>query len=87
MDQRAVMAGIMLVAALATAGCASGSSASGKKKVGVTGAKMCQAHGGTYNAATKMCSYTASLKHMREACAAQGGAFDDAADFCDMDPM
>ena len=87
MDQRTVMAGIMLVVALATAGCASGSGGMGKKKVGVTGAKMCQAHGGTYNPVTKACSYTASTKSMREACAAQGGAFDDAADFCDMDPM
>ena len=85
MNWRAVMAVIMMVVALTSVGCASGMG--GKKKVGVTGARMCQAHGGTYNAATKMCSYTASLKHMREACAAQGGAYDDAADFCDMDPM
>jgi hypothetical protein len=48
---------------------------------------MCQAHGGTYNAATKSCTYTASTKSIREACAAQGGAYDDAAEFCDMDPM
>jgi hypothetical protein len=87
MDRRAVMAGITLVAALMSVGCASGTSASGKKKVGVSGSRMCQAHGGTYNAATKSCTYTASTKSMREACAAQGGAFDDAADFCDMDPM
>ena len=87
MDRRAVMAGITLVAALMSVGCASGTGAPGKKKVGVTGARMCQAHGGTYNAATKSCSYTASTKSMREACAAQGGAFDDAADYCDMDPM
>ena len=87
MAQRAMVVGITLVAALMSVGCASGAGGSGKKKVGVTGAKMCQAHGGTYNAATKMCSYTASTKSMREACAAQGGAFDDAADFCDMDPM
>ena len=87
MDQRAVVAAITLVVALASAGCASGTGASGKKRVGVSGSRMCQAHGGTYNAATKSCTYTASTKSIREACAAQGGAYDDAAEFCDMDPM
>ena len=86
MHWRAVIAVITMVVALTSVGCGS-MGASGKKRIGVSGSRMCQAHGGTYNAANKTCSYTTSLKSMREACAAQGGAYDDAADFCDLDPM
>ena len=85
MNWRAVIAGITVVVALTSVGCASGPG--GKKRIGVSGSRMCQAHGGTFNAANKTCSYTTSLKSLRESCAAQGGAYDDAADFCDMDPM
>ena len=87
MNWRAVIAGITVVVALTSVGCASGPGGSGKKRVGVSGSRMCQAHGGTFNAANKTCSYTTSLKSLRESCAAQGGAYDDAAEFCDMDPM
>ena len=48
---------------------------------------MCTAHGGTYNSATKSCTYTASTKSLRESCQAQQGTWDDAAEFCSIDPM
>jgi len=85
MNQGAVMAGITLVAALMSVGCASGPSAAEQKRIGATAVQMCQAHGGSYNATTRTCTYTPTTKSMREACAAMGGAFDDAADYCDMD--
>ena len=68
---------IVLAAALTSVGCATG-------KVRVSGSKMCQAHGGSYNATTKTCSYTAaSTKSVRESCQQQDGYWDDAAGFCD----
>ena len=77
-NRRPLVVGIALAAALMTVGCASGG------KVRVSGGKMCQAHGGTYNAATKSCSYTASTKSLRDSCQQQGGNWDDAAGFCEM---
>jgi hypothetical protein len=80
-DSRGVIAGVLLGVALTTVGCASGG------RVRLSGAKMCTAHGGTYSAATKSCSYTASTKSLRASCEAQGGSWDDAAEFCSIDPM
>jgi hypothetical protein len=48
---------------------------------------MCSAHGGTYSSATKSCTYTASTKSLREACQAQQGSWDDASEYCSIDPM
>ena len=67
---------IMLTASLAVTGCAG--------KVRVASAKMCQAHGGTYNASTKTCSYQASTRTAKQACEAQGGFYDIGADFCEL---
>lgn len=83
-NRRGMFAGILLGIALTTVGCATGG---GGGKVRIKGATMCSAHGGTYNSATKSCTYTASTKSLREACQAQQGTWDDAAEFCSIDPM
>ena len=54
--------GIALAGALALTGCAG--------KVRVASVKMCQAHGGTYNATAKSCTYAASTKSAQQACQA-----------------
>jgi len=75
-----VVVGIALAAALALplAACAT------KGKARVSSAKMCQAHGGTYNASTQTCAYTASTKGAKQACEEQGGYYDPAAQYCEI---
>ena len=68
--------GITLAAALAVTGCAG--------KVRVASAKMCQAHGGTYNATSKSCAYAASSRSAQQTCQAQGGYYEPVADICEM---
>ena len=80
-NRRGMLAGVLLGVALTTVGCATGG------KVRLSGSKMCTAHGGTYSAATKSCTYTASTKSLRASCEAQQGTWDDAAEFCSIDPM
>jgi hypothetical protein len=77
-----LIVGVMLGVALTTVGCATGGS-----RVRISGAKMCKAHGGTYNAATKSCSYVAMIKVLKQSCEEQQGTWDDASDFCQIDPM
>jgi len=78
MLNRNLVVGISLAVALTTVGCAAG-------KARMTGASMCQAHGGTYNATTKSCSYTASTKSAKDICQSHpGGYWDDAAGFCEI---
>jgi len=81
-----MVAGVLLGVALATVGCASGGGMGGGK-VRIKGSTMCTAHGGTYSSATKSCTYTASTKSLREACQAQQGPWDDAAELRRIDPM
>ena len=80
-NSRGMLAGVLLGVALTTVGCATGG------KVRIKGSTMCAAHGGTYSSATKSCTYTASTKSLREACQAQQGTWDDASEFCSIDPM
>lgn len=68
--------GIMLASALTVTGCAG--------KVRVSSSKACMAHGGTYNAAAKSCTYTAQTKSAAQICQAQGGFYDTGADFCEL---
>jgi hypothetical protein len=75
-----LIVGVMLGVALTTVGCASGGG-----RVRLSGAKMCQAHGGSY--ANKSCTYTASTKSLKASCEAQQGTWDDASEFCSIDPM
>ena len=71
-----LVVGLTLAAALALTGCAG--------KARVSSGKMCMAHGGTYNAAAKSCTYQASTKSAAQVCQAQGGFYDTAADFCEI---
>jgi hypothetical protein len=70
-----LIVGIALAAALASTGCAT--------KARVTTAKACAAHGGTYNASAKTCSYTTSTRSAKQICDQQGGYYDTAADVCE----
>ena len=78
LNRKHLVVGIALTAALTTVGCASGG------KVRVSGAKMCEAHGGTYNATAKHCTYKAVTVSASQSCQQQGGYWDDAAGFCEM---
>jgi hypothetical protein len=62
--------------ALSLVGCA------GKGRV--SSARMCQAHGGTYNPTAQTCSYTASTRSARDICQAQGGYYNTAAQYCEI---
>jgi len=71
-----VVVGLTLVVALTSAGCAS--------KVRLSSATMCRAHGGTYNATAKSCTYTATTRSAQDICQAHGGYYDVAAEVCEM---
>jgi hypothetical protein len=70
---------IVMVAALVfpLAACATG------KGGRVSAAKMCQAHGGTYNSSAQNCTYTSSTRSAQATCEAQGGAYNSAMQFCE----
>ena len=72
MNYGRLIVGFALAAALASTGCAT--------KARVTTAKACAAHGGTYNASARTCSYTASTRSAKQICDQQGGYYDTAAD-------
>ena len=55
-------------------------------KVKLSSAKVCAAHGGTYNTATKSCSYTATTISAKQSCEAKGGYYDPDADNCSFNP-
>ena len=47
--------------------------------------KMCQAHGGTWSAQSKECSYPASTRSAADICAGHGGAWEPAgAGYCEI---
>ena len=68
--------GIALAAALALTGCAG--------KTRITSSSMCQAHGGTYNAGAKSCSYQAATRSAKQTCEAHGGYYDIGTDYCEI---
>jgi len=76
MNYGRLIVGITLAAALASTGCAG--------KVKLTTSKACAAHGGTYNASAKTCSYTASTRSAKQICDQQGGYYDTVADTCEV---
>lgn len=53
-------------------------------KFRMTTSKSCAAHGGTYNASAKTCSYTASTRSAKQICDQQGGYYDTIADTCEV---
>ena len=70
--------GLAVVLAAVASGCAG--------SVKITSAKMCAAHGGTYNAASKTCSYTQSTRSARQICLEQDGYYDPTDDYCSYNP-
>ena len=76
MNYGRLIVGITLVVALASTGCAG--------KFRITTSKSCAAHGGTYNASAKTCSYTTSTRSANQICDQQGGYYDTVADTCEV---
>lgn len=77
MQRGRLFAGMALAAALVVplTGCASGGG-----KVGVSMAKMCQAHGGTWSQAQETCAMSGTeasqaAKQAKDICAYQGGTY------------
>jgi hypothetical protein len=70
---------ISLTVPLVLAGCA------GSGKVRLSSAKMCQAHGGTYNSSTQTCaSPAASTATAKQACERMNGYYDSFAQHCEV---
>jgi len=77
MNRGQLILGVSCAIALTLTGCASSG------KVRVSSAKRCAAHGGTYNATAKSCSYQATTVSAAQSCQAEGGYYDPNADFCE----
>ena len=73
--------GVVLMVALAAvaSGCAS-------NVVKHSSAKACAAHGGTYNAAAKTCTYAASTRSAQQICQGNDGYYDPTNDICSYNP-
>ena len=76
MHRRHLALGIALAVSLAVTGCAG--------KVRFASSKSCQAHGGTYDASARSCSFERSSKNAAAICQAQGGYYDPNADYCEI---
>ena len=61
---------------------ASTSPAAGCAGKEMTGAKMCEAHGGKYNSSAQSCSYTTPMMTAQQICANHTGYWDPAAQIC-----
>jgi len=72
-DRRPLVVVIMLGAALTMVGCA------GKE---MTGAKMCEAHGGSYSSSAQSCSYRTPMMSAKAICENHTGYWDPAAQIC-----
>jgi len=70
---------IRMIAALVLplAACATGKSSR------MSSAKMCQAHGGTYDSSTQMCSQKESQKSAKDICESMGGRYISEIQYCD----
>ena len=77
MTHRRRLVGLLLVVGLTLplAACSSG-------KLKMSSAKMCEAHGGTYDASKQTCSYTTSTRSAQQTCELHGGYYDPAAQVC-----
>ena len=69
---------IALVASLVVTGCATGG------KVRIASSKSCQAHGGTYDASARTCTFERVSKNAAAICQEEGGYYDPNADFCEL---
>lgn len=82
MNQRAravVATFVALAFVFPLAGCA------GKTKVKRTAKQSCEAHGGSYNAQTQMCSYQAVQRSARQNCEQQGGVYWPQEQYCEFE--
>jgi hypothetical protein len=77
-NRRHLVLVMTLAATMGVTGCAG--------QVKVTSAKMCKAHGGTYNASSKSCTYAAVTRTAKQTCEEQDGYFDEAAQICTFNP-
>jgi len=89
LTRSSLVVGLTLVVAATSVGCASSGtsnspSGSPSGKVRMSSTKMCNAHGGQYDAITKKCQYPASTRSASQTCQAHGGYYDTAADVCEM---
>ena len=50
----------------------------------MTGQKMCESEGGTYNVQMKHCTYSNQPRSAKQSCQAKGGYYDEAADVCEI---
>jgi hypothetical protein len=75
MHRRHLALGIVLAVSLTATGCAG--------TLRLASNKTCQAHGGTYDASARACTFERSSKKAPEICQAEGGYYDPAADFCE----
>jgi hypothetical protein len=79
MTRTKIAAGMLVLGlALPLASCASTGT------VRMTSSKMCQAHGGTYDAAKQTCSYTQTTRTASQTCVQSGGYYDEAAQVCEI---
>jgi hypothetical protein len=76
MHRRHLALGIALAVSLAVTGCAG--------KVRLASSRSCQAHGGTYDASARACSFERSSKNASAICQDQGGYYDPSADYCEL---
>ncbi|PYN89363.1 MAG: hypothetical protein DMD89_35140 [Candidatus Rokuibacteriota bacterium] len=72
-DRRRLIVAFTLAATTAITGCA------GKE---MTGAKMCEAHGGKYNSSGQSCAYTTPMMTAQQICTNHTGYWDPAAQIC-----
>jgi hypothetical protein len=56
-----------------------------KAKVKRSAKQSCEAHGGSYNAQTQMCSYQAVQRSARQNCEQQGGVYWPAEQYCEFE--
>ena len=48
----------------------------------MSSAKMCQAHGGTYDTSAQMCSYAQTKKSAKDICESMGGTYNSDIQYC-----
>ena len=75
---RLLMIGMSVAVAFSVVGCASSG------KVRVSSATRCKAHGGTYDATAKSCSYQSTTMSAKQSCEAEGGNYDPIVDYCEI---
>ena len=67
---------VLSLLALSLAGCGG--------KVRMTGQKMCESEGGSYNVQMKHCTHSNQPRSAKQSCQAKGGYYDEAADVCEI---